>query len=265
MVATLAAGVSAAAISRLAVVLTLLLAAPAAAQVPEAAQALRSQPVYVDPEAELADQVDAAALRSQIGESQTFVAVLPASAVEGSPGRTLLALRQAVGENGRYALVVGNEFRTLPAGPGLEARAAHPDDIQAALTQFIADAPEPGGGAVAGALSLLLLAAVAAGGVFLLVSRKRRRASDGRSAARRPDVQEDFVRLGDGIRAVELDVTLTDDATAKADYDRAVDAYDRANALQRRGDEEAADRALDEGLAAIGSAQERLAGRKPRS
>ena len=49
------------------------------------------------------------------------------------------------------------------------------------------------------------------------------------------------------------------------DYDRAVDAYDRANALQRRGDEEAADRALDEGLAAIGSAQERLAGRKPRS
>ena len=44
----------------------------------------------------------------------------------------------------------------------------------------------------------------------------------------------------------------------------AVDAYDRANAHQRKGDEPAADRALDEGLAAIGSAQERLAGRKPR-
>ena len=64
--------------------------------------------------------------------------------------------------------------------------------------------------------------------------------------------------------AIELDVTLTENAAAKADYDRAVDAYDRANAHQRKGDEPAADRALDEGLAAIGSAQERLAGRKPR-
>ena len=72
------------------------------------------------------------------------------------------------------------------------------------------------------------------------------------------------MRLGDGIRALEIDVSLTDDAGAKADYDRAVDAYDRANALHRKGDERAADQALDEGLAAIGSAQERLAGRKPR-
>ena len=70
------------------------------------------------------------------------------------------------------------------------------------------------------------------------------------------------MRLGDGIRAIELDVTLTDNPAAKADYDRAVDAYDRANSHHRKGDEPAADRALDEGLAAIGSAQERLAGRK---
>ena len=109
-----------------------------------------------------------------------------------------------------------------------------------------------------------MLVAVAAGGVFLLVSRRRKRAGDGKSEARAPDVHEEFVRLGDGIRAIELDVTLTDNAAAKADYDRAVDAYDRANAHQRKGDEAAADRALDEGLAAIGSAQERLAGRKPR-
>jgi hypothetical protein len=239
--------------------------AGATAQVSEAASALQSDRVFVDPEAELADQVDAAALRSQIGSDATFVAVLPASAVEGSPGRTLIALRQAVGEEGRYALVVGNDLRTLPAEPGEEARAAHQDDMQAALSQFISSAPDSGGGsAVAGFLALLVLIAVAAGGVFLLVSRRRKRAGDGKSEARTPDVHEDFVRLGDGIRAIELDVTLTEDASAKADYDRAVDAYDRANAHQRKGDEAAADRALDEGLAAIGSARERLAGRKPR-
>jgi hypothetical protein len=242
--------------------------AVAAAQVSEAASALQSDPVFVDPAAELADQVDAAALRAEIGQSPTYVAVLPASAVEGSPGRTLIALRQAVGEEGRYALVVGDELRTLPAEPGEEALAAHPDDMQAALSQFIASAPDEesggGGGAVAGFLALLVLIAIAAGGVFLLVSRRRKRAGDGKSEARAPDVHEDFVRLGDGIRAIELDVTLTDNAGAKADYDRAVDAYDRANAHQRKGEEADADRALDEGLAAIGSAQERLAGRKPR-
>ena len=241
--------------------------AVAVAQVSEAASALQSDPVYVDPSAELADQVDAAALRSQIGQSPTYVAVLPGDAVEGSPGRTLIALRQDVGEEGRYALVVGEELRTLPADAGEEALAAHPDDMQAALSQFIAGAPDEesgGGGAVAGLLAVLVLVAVAAGGLFLLVSRRRKRAGDGKSEARTPDVHEEFVRLGDGIRAIELDVTLTENAAAKADYDRAVDAYDRANAHQRKGDEAAADRALDEGLAAIGSAQERLAGRKPR-
>ena len=72
------------------------------------------------------------------------------------------------------------------------------------------------------------------------------------------------MRLGDCIRALELDVTLGDgNAAAKADYDRAVEAYDRANALQRQGRRPtAADQALDEGLAAIASARERLAGRR---
>ena len=71
------------------------------------------------------------------------------------------------------------------------------------------------------------------------------------------------MRLGDSIRALELDITLGDERAA-ADYDRAVDAYDRANDLQRKGDEAGANRALDEGLAAIASARERIAGRKPR-
>ena len=127
----------------LAVVASLALPGAAAAQVTEAADALRSDPVYVDPEAERADDVDAAALRREIGAKPVYIAVLPASAVEGSPGRTLIALRQAVGGAGTYALVVGDELRTLPADA---ATSAQPDDLQAALSEVAADAESGEGG-----------------------------------------------------------------------------------------------------------------------
>ena len=112
---------------------------------------------------------------------------------------------------------------------------------------------------------------------LLILRRRRRRASwssaaaapaatttrDGRSEVGQINQQDDFVRLGDSIRALELDVTLGDaNPAAKADYDRAVEAYDRANAFNRKGATSAADQALDEGLAHIASARERLAGRR---
>jgi len=258
------------------VALLLVLAPSARAQggVSAASEALRDDPVYVDPAAELADQVDAAALRSRIAATGApiFVAVLPASATEGSAGRTLVALREAVGEEGTYALAVGDEFRTLSdafeaAGPGEAARAAHPDDLQATLIAFIdragrertraRDSGSPLGALVAvGALVLVVL-----GGAALIVS--RRHARDGRSEVGEIDQTDDFVRLGDSIRALELDITLGEAGpAAKADYDRALEAYDRANAHDRRGEDESANRALDEGLAAIASARERIAGRR---
>ena len=68
----------------------LLLALPAAARaqdVDAAASALGSAYVYVDPAAEAADEVDAAALDRAIRDSgePVFIAVLPESAAEG-PG-----------------------------------------------------------------------------------------------------------------------------------------------------------------------------------
>ena len=139
-------------------------AAPAAAQVPEAADALRTDPVYVDPQAEQASAVDAAALRSEIGDKPIYIAVLPESAVQGSPGRTLIALREDVGEDGRYALVVGDEVRTLPAN------ATPSGDLQTALMEFASADPESSsGGAIAGLFVIALLIAVAAGGAVLLV------------------------------------------------------------------------------------------------
>jgi hypothetical protein len=268
----------------LAVVLLFAAVAPAGAQsgVDAAINALKSDPVYVDPDAELASQVDADALRARIksaGAAPMFIAVLPAEASSGSAGRTLIAMRQEVGKDGTYALALGDEFRTLSddfdaSGPGDAARAAHPDDLQATLIAFIDRAgrengsgsgSSSGGNSGASLLVVALLILVAAGGAFLLISRRRTRrdAGDGQSEVGQINQQDEFVRLGDSIRALELDVTLGDGSpAARADYDRAVEAYDRANAFNRKGATSAANEALDEGLAHIASARERLAGRR---
>ena len=200
--------------------------------------------------------------------------------MEGSPARTLIALQEAVGEKGTYALAVGDEFRTLSnsfdaADPGDAARAANPDDLQAALVAFVDVARREGadsgsgsgsgaGGVLAAIFAAAVLLAVVAGGVFLIAGRRRqRRERAERDEFVRENLDEDFVRLGDALRALELDVTLdTSQTAARADYDRAVEAYTRANDLNRKGQPEAANHALDEGLAAIAIARERLAGRR---
>jgi hypothetical protein len=271
-VATLAVATSAAAATSkraalLFATLLLVLAAPARAQsLDEVAQTLRSEHVYVDPSANL----DAAALKAKIGSAPTFVAVLPASAQQSSAGRTLVALREATGVKGTYALQVGDEFRTLSdefgdaAQIGDALRSQHPGDLQATLSAYIDRAAKErssSGGIGTGAIvAVLVLVALLVGAFAMASGRRRTRArNDGRSTVGEIDPMDDFERLGDQIRALELDVTLGD--AGRRDYDRAVAAYTRANELQRRGDETGANRALDEGLAAIATARERIAGR----
>jgi len=250
-----------------AVALFFAVAGPARAQsLDEVAAKLKTDHVVVK-----AGSVDAAALKARIGGAPTFVAVLPQSAVEGSAGQSLIALREAVGVDGSYALQIGDEFRTLSdefgdaASVGDTLRSQYPDDIQQRLTVFIDRAAkeraDAGSGLGAGAIfSVLVLVALVVGGFALVASRRRaRKRNDGQSTVGALDVNDDFERLGDAIRALELDVTLGE--AGRGDYDRAVAAYTRANELQRRGDEAGANRALDEGLAAIASARERIAGR----
>ena len=123
-----------------------------------------------------------------------------------------------------------------------------------------------GGSAVGAVIVVLALLVVVGGGAALILARRRARGeggSDGVSEVGQINQNDEFVRLGDSIRALELDVTLGDaNPAAKADYDRAVEAYDRANQYNAKGAAAAADQALDEGLAAIASARERLAGRR---
>ena len=87
-----------------------------------AADALRDDPVYVDPAAELAGQVDAAALRARI-DAQGRADVHRRPARERDRGqRGPDADRPARGRRREraYALAVGDEFRTIPADAGRE-------------------------------------------------------------------------------------------------------------------------------------------------
>ena len=160
----------------------------------------------------------------------------PQSSQVNSAGRTLIALREAVGRKGTYALAVGDEFRTLgdgfdAAAAGDAARKAHPDDLEATLETFIDAAGKAqndagAGGSSAGAvIAIVILIVVLAGGAFLIFGRRRARrdgGADGRSEVGHIEQNDEFVRLGDSIRALELDVTLGDaNPAAKADYDRA--------------------------------------------
>lgn len=157
----------------LSALLTLTLAAaPVAAQtqtatavLDRAAAALPRDPVYVDPEAERRDAVDADRLRERIRGAGTpvFVAVLPASAAQeaGSVNELPAALNQKMGLSGTYAVVAGGSFRagsTSVRGVGTLATAAaqaNSGDLQAALEDFVrrvgsAAAASTSGGAGAG-------------------------------------------------------------------------------------------------------------------
>ncbi|MEA2685638.1 MAG: hypothetical protein QOE93_833, partial [Actinomycetota bacterium] len=107
----------------------LVVAGPASGQtgvVERAASHLRSDPVYVDPEAERGiDDASADRLRQRIRDSGAaiFIAVLPSSAVADAGGevnRLPEALGSATGLTGTYGVVAGNSFRAgsnfLPAG-----------------------------------------------------------------------------------------------------------------------------------------------------
>src|SRR5215210_840071 len=280
-----------------------LVAAPAASAqdaVGEAADALATNPVYVDPAAEraLSDE-DADALRRRIEERNAgplYVAVLPDSAKNEGGGSTegvARAIAQRLGRPGTYAVVAGGSFSagsTNLRGTGDQATAAlaehKGEGTSAVLLDFVdrvgelraGRSPDSGsgdggsggsGGGGSGIGAALLLPLLALGGGALLLSRRRRRkAEEAELAELRENVRDDLVALGDDIRALDLDVEMPGvDPQAKADYDHAVEAYDRADTLLDRArapeDFEPIGAALEEGRYAMTSAKERLAGRRP--
>jgi hypothetical protein len=263
--------------------LSLVLAAPAFGQagLDEAARALRSDPVYVDPSAELADAVDAGALRERIrasGAAPIYIAVLPES---GSPEATLRALHSAVGARGTYAVIDGRSFRAasdlFPAGVDATAARQESTTPEETLEAFIDRVGErragrsprsSGGGGVPIFAIFLAILALGGLGLWFVGRRSTRRAEAEQLAEVKENVRDDLVALGDDVRALDLDVEMPGaDPAAKEDYARAVGAYERANRVfetaRRVEDLAPAAEALEEGRYAMTSAKARLAGHRP--
>jgi hypothetical protein len=276
----------------------LLVAAPASAQVTtgaieEAAGALRSSPVYVDPDAERAlSEAEVDGLRETIrrrGAGPMYIAVLPGSAADEAGGDASAALREialGVREPGTYAAVIGDSFRAgatggvLPEGEAgslatqaLEAKGGA--GTTAVLEDFIrrvgqvrtgggTGGDDSSGGGFPGAVLFALLAIPAA--LFGWSRWRRRRREQEELAQVKQVARDDVIALGEDIRALDIDMEMPAvDPEAKEHYGLAVERYTQA--------EEAFDRArtprdvqpvtelLEEGRWAMEAARAEMEGR----
>ena len=245
----------------------------------DVAQALQSDPIYVDPDAERAlsaEEVDD--VRAAIGSANTpiYIAVLPAAAADaagGDPAEVASQLAAAVGRAGTYAVVVGDRFRAgsseLPAGQAAElarqALDAQGDDTSGVLVDFVqrvgdAAAGESGGGSGSGDgegggggggfpwLGVLLAGGAAASGYSIWRGSQRRKA-EAAERARAEEADRQMLRaelsvLADDVVRHETEVQLHPEA--QADYDAAVNRYRAARGgagLRRRAGRPGARRA----------------------
>ena len=241
--------------------------------VAEAAAALTSDPVFVDPTAERAlDAGEASDLRASIRDAGTpvFVAVLPGSA--GDAGAVVRSLVDEVGLSGTYAAIVGNEFRAV------STQLADADEIAtsafqaesgsgqaAVLERFVEDVAAAGtagrgtGGTGAfqddgsrgpgdadddGGASLLPIGLLAAGGVGALAwSRRRNRQRENqrredrrtRLAADTQILRAELSVVADDVLRLEPEVDLHPEA--RADYEAAVERHRIASAALDYADE----------------------------
>ena len=237
-----------------------LTAAPAEARttISSVGAALRQDPVYNDPAAErrLTD-AEADQLRSQIRDAGTpiFVAVLPQAALQaggGTPSGLLNALREATGEPGTYAIVVGENI--FYAGSTLgrvgdiatDAYRLWPD-VPAVLSTFVSGVSEraasgssgsnqsdSGGGGVGWLLAFLGLGAAGVFGFTWLQRRKRRKELAEQTARVRAVLDEDILAYGEALGSLDLDPhDPRMNAEAQSDYSAALDLYDTAQRESR--------------------------------
>ncbi len=272
-------------------VLLLPTAAHAQSQVDDAIQALRGDPVYVDPSAESAlDPAAADRLRGAIAESATPIAVAIFPEGAGEPRELINAIASRFGQPVTVAVVAGRSFGAMSTaidGVGTLADAALEQNrvggAEAILLDFVqrvgqagsgqqaAPRPEPEPSGIGGGLVLLGVLAIGASalGFFALRSRRRR---DERQQREFEDVrvaaEEDLVALGEDIRALDLDVSMPGaDRRAVEDYTAALDSYQRASETfdraHRARDLAPVTSALEEGRYLMASAKARLGGEEP--
>jgi hypothetical protein len=262
-----------------------------------AAEALRRDPVFVDPAAERAlTEIEADNLRDEIRSSGTplFVAVLPGSA--GDAGDVVRRLLQQTGLSGTYAAIVGDGFRAtsteLAAADELATaafQAASPAGPAAVLLRFVdevATAPAgpslpPGageggtgqdddGGGGGDVPSLVPIGLLAAGGVGLFAwsRRRRRRAAAELRAKLAADaelIRAELAVLADDVLRLEPEVVLHPEA--RDDYEAAVERHRVASAALDYADEPIdivrVERVVAEARYAMARSKALVAGREP--
>ncbi|MGW1726150.1 hypothetical protein ACWCQK_24800 [Streptomyces sp. NPDC002306] len=268
-------------------------AAPASAdtRVSAVARALRESPVYVDPAA--ASQLsaaDTAALTRQIerADKPLFIAVLPA----GFPTRNLFTdLRTATGVTGLYAIRLGDRFDAradssvlsraavtnlvTSVGDERDTKTQLDDFTSRALTNMGGSAPSTwdssGGGDVPTTGLIVVGAVLVAGGAgaYGLVRRNRRRHAEEQRAALdklRVVVDEDITAFGEELDRLDFHPAEAgaDDAM-RADYERALDAYEQAKTAmaeaRRPEDVRAVTQSLDDGRYSLAQLAARREGR----
>ncbi|MEU6277817.1 hypothetical protein ABZ871_36295 [Streptomyces populi] len=229
--------------------------ADAATDVSTVAAALREGPVYVDPAASgqlSAAEADALAAKIEKADKPVFVAVLPAN----YPTQDLFRnLRTATGITGLYAIRLGDRFDAR-ADSAVMSRSAVQNLVTSvqgvpdantqlneftdrALTSVHGSAPASwgggtdGGGVPTGALIAVgAIAVVGGAGAYAVVRRNRRREEEERRAALerlRVVVDEDITAFGEELDRLDFHPAEAgaDDAM-RADYERALDAYEQA-------------------------------------
>ncbi|MFF4119493.1 hypothetical protein [Streptomyces sp. NPDC001714] len=265
--------------------------AGAATGVSAIADALRKNPVYVDPAAAAQlSTADADALTRQIKDADKplFIAVLPA----GYPtGNLFTNLRTATGITGLYAIRLGDRFdaradsSVLPrtavqnlvtSVQGESARTQLTDFTDRALTNMGGKAPSSWGGGTSGSgvssTALIALGAVVVAGgagAYALVRRNRRRHEEEQRAALdrlRVVVDEDITAFGEELDRLDFHPAepRADDAM-RADYERALNAYDQAKSAmadaRRPEDVRAVTQALEDGRFSLAQLAARREGR----
>lgn len=249
--------------------------------------ALRSDPVYLDPDA-TAD-VDADRVRAQIARSQlaVYVAVLPDAAAKALGGKTELnvAIGSRLGAQAVLFSVTGDEFTGGAGGAtslgrgradaiarGVQGSGSVTDALVQAVSQAqsVAQQQAPptgsssgygagqqsgsagGGGTVLGVLALI---ALGGGGLYWARSRTRRNQS---MEGSRADVSSLYDRLGADVSNLHPG----DDAVARQALADAAERYNSTGALLSQadtpGEYDAARRTVVEGLAAARLARQRL-------
>ncbi|MFE1286088.1 hypothetical protein [Streptomyces sp. NPDC058751] len=280
----------------LAALATVWLPAPrahAATDVSTVAAALKEGPVYVDPAASgllSAPEADALAAKIEKADKPLFVAVLPAD----FPTQDLFRnLRTDTGITGLYAIRLGDRFdaradsavMSRSAVQNLVAGVQGVSDANTQLNEFTdraladihgsapaswGDGAADGGGVPTGALIAVgALAVVGGAGAYTVVRRNRRRKEEEQRAALdrlRVVVDEDITAFGEELDRLDFHPAEAgaDDAM-RADYERALDAYEQAKSYmaeaRRPEDVRAVTQALEEGRFSLAVLAARREGR----